>query len=135
LYTSGKTDTKYLQLILWLILNIPLGTAAQQKDFLHACAGFFKMAWHGDVYFKQMAVFEFLLSEKGLVTNIQKRLKCVRLSAVDKSTVSVELYEFQVLRKTKWSTVMRVAVTNQQQSLRRCFNILIKLFETTDGFQ
>jgi hypothetical protein len=81
--TSVKINRKCLQLILWLIWNVPLATAARRNNPSS------KLAWCGDVRLKQLVVIEFLVAEKESVTNIHRRLKNVYGdSAVDKSTVS-----------------------------------------------
>jgi len=62
--------------------------------FSFGCAGVAEVVWHGDVWFKQRAVFEFLVAEKESVMNIQKWLKSVEFSGVDKSTFSCWVSRF-----------------------------------------
>lgn len=69
-----------------------------------------KMAWYGDVRFKQRTVMEFLVAEKESITNIHKRL--------EKYTVLLlvaERHELLVLRKAKRSSVTRIVLAGQQQ--------------------
>jgi len=69
-----------------------------------------KMAWYGDVRFKQRTVMEFLVAEKESVTNIHKRL--------EKYTVSLlvaDLHELLILRKAKRSSMTRIVLAGQQQ--------------------
>jgi hypothetical protein len=75
------------QLILWLIWNVLLATAALRNNpFSSACAG---SRQNGVVCLKQQAVIEFLVVAKESVTNIHRQLKTVYGdSAVDKSTAS-----------------------------------------------
>jgi hypothetical protein len=62
----------------------------RRGTFSRACTGGIKIAYYGDVRFKQRAVTEFIVAEKASVTNIHKGLKMYRvLSAVDKSTLSL----------------------------------------------
>jgi arginine repressor len=50
--------------------------------------------------------------------------------------LSADLHELQVLRKAMQSSVMHVTLASQQQpSLRYCFNLLKNSFEITDGLQ
>jgi hypothetical protein len=65
-------------------------SAAEKNTLSRACARIFKMAWYGNVRFKQRAITEFLVTEKELVTHIRKRLKSLYgVNAVDKSTISL----------------------------------------------
>lgn len=51
-------------IFLWLILNVPLSTAAPRNNTTsRACAKAVKMACYGNVRFKQRAVSEFLVTE------------------------------------------------------------------------
>jgi hypothetical protein len=52
-----------------------------------------------------------------------------------KALLVVRLHELRVLRHAKQSSVTRVALAGQQQSLICCFNMLINSSETTDGLQ
>jgi hypothetical protein len=54
-----------------------------------------------------------------------------------KSLLVAGLHEWLVLREVKWrSSVTWVALASQQeQSPRCCFNMLMNLFKTTDGLQ
>jgi hypothetical protein len=48
-----------------LILNFPPSTASLQNNkFSRTYAGTVKMAWYGDVRFKQLTITEFLAAEK-----------------------------------------------------------------------
>ena len=48
----------------------------------------------------------------------------------------VGILEWQILRKTKRSSVTSLTVADQQQpTLRRYFNVPMNSFETTDGLQ
>jgi hypothetical protein len=89
-YTSAKINGKCLQLFTWLILYVPLVTAALHNNtFLTHVQGVINMAWCGDVCFKQWVITKFLVAEKESVTNIHKWLKNVySVNAVYKSTVS-----------------------------------------------
>jgi hypothetical protein len=72
-HTSVKINTKCLQLILWLIWNVSLATAAPWNNpFLAHAQGVVKMAWCGVVHLKQRAVIEFLVAEKESVMNIHR---------------------------------------------------------------
>jgi hypothetical protein len=84
------------------------------------------MAWCGDVRLKQRAVIEFLVAEKESVTNIYRRLTSTETMLVIKALLVVGLPELRVLRKAKRSSVTRLALAGQQQqSLRRCCNVLM----------
>jgi hypothetical protein len=117
LSTLVKIKSKFLQLFLWLIFNVPAAHAPRLV----------KMVWYGDVHFKQRAVTEFLVAEKESVMNMHKGLKNYTVSMLlIKALLVVVLHELQVLRKTKRSSVTRVAHACQQQlSLRRCCNLLM----------
>src|SRR3981081_3951695 len=95
------------------------------------------MASCGDMRFKQRAVIEFLVAENESVTNIHRRLENVYGdNAVGRSTVSRWAHELRVLIQVKRNSVTRLAlVGQQQQSLRRCFNVLMNSSEKTDGLQ
>jgi len=74
------------------------------------------MAWYGNVRFKQRVITEFLVTEKELVTNIHKRLKVYTASTLlIKALLVFGLHELQVLRKAKWNSLTRNALTGQQQ--------------------
>jgi hypothetical protein len=46
------------------------------------------------------------------------------------------LHELQIVRKATQSSVMHITLASQQQhSLRYCFNLLKNSFEITDGLQ
>ena len=73
--------------------------------FLAHAQGVFKMAWCGDVRFKQRGIIEFLVVGKES-TNIQKRLEIYTLSLLlINALLVVWLRGLQVLRKAKRSTV------------------------------
>jgi hypothetical protein len=62
------------------------------------------MAQYGNLCFKQQAVSQFPVAEKGSVTNVHKRLKYVHgVNAIDKITAVCGFHNLQVLRKTKHS--------------------------------
>jgi hypothetical protein len=75
---------------MWLILSLPLTTAALQNNtFLTHVQGVIKMTRYGDVCFKQWVITEFLAAEKESVTNVHKWSKNVySVNAVYKSTFS-----------------------------------------------
>jgi hypothetical protein len=74
------------------------------------------MAWY-DVRIKQRDVIEFLMTEKGSITNIHKRLKNVySVNAVDKSTVSVWASRTAGSERGQAeSSTTRVALVSQRQ--------------------
>ena len=61
----------------------------------------FKMAWYGDVCFKQRAVFEFLVAEKEAQTDIRKQLKNVLSVPLRKALLVVGHHSLQILKKAK----------------------------------
>lgn len=63
---------------LWLIMNVHLLMQCHGKiHFLAHVEGVVKMAWYGDVHFKQRDVTEFLLAEKESVHNNHQQLRNV----------------------------------------------------------
>jgi hypothetical protein len=94
------------------------------------------MAWYGDTCLKQGAVIQFLVADKELVTNIHRRLKMYMETVLLIKALLVGIHKLRVLRKAKWSSVTFLALAGQQQqSLRRCCNVLTNRSERTDGLQ
>jgi hypothetical protein len=80
--------------------------------------------------FYAMAVIEFLVAEKESVMSIHRWLMCTVSVLLIKELLVVGLHKFQVLRKTKQSFMTYVTLGSQQpQSLRHCFNLLVNSFE------
>jgi len=54
-----------------------------------------------------------------------------------KSLLVAGLHEWPVLGEVKWRSLLTwvALASQQQQSLRCCFNMLMNLFETTNGLQ
>lgn len=90
------------------------------------------MAWYGGVDFEQL-VIDFVVAEKQSVTIIYQQLKMyVALVLLIKALSVIGLHKLHVLRKAKWRSVTNAAlVSRQQRSLRHCFSMLVKSFETT----
>ena len=91
-----------------------------------------KVAWHGMWVLNRGLLWNFLWQGSKQCTWAVK-MKSVLVKAL----LVTGLHEWQVLRKVKWrSSVTWVAlVSQQQQLLRHCLNMLMNLFETTDGLQ
>ena len=101
--------------------------------FLHHARGFVKMVWYDNVRFKNRTVTAFLVAHKKCSnkhSTIVKHIYCV--SAVDKSSES----HSPVLRKVTQCSVMQVALSSQQkQSLRHYFKMLMNAFKIKDRLQ
>jgi hypothetical protein len=66
----SKSTENTCNFFLWLVLNVLLATAQLQNNMfsrIFAKGHQLKMAWYGDVCFKQQAVTEFLLEENDSV--------------------------------------------------------------------
>jgi len=77
--------------------------------------------------FKEWAFTEFLVVEKGSITNNRKQLKMYAMSVLlIKEMFVVGFRELQALRKGRWSSVtLDDAVAGQQlQLLRHCFSVM-----------
>jgi len=75
------------------------------------------LVWYSDVHFKQWAVIEFLVAEKQSVMRIYKKLKNIYgVNAVHRGTVFVTgIHKMHVLKKAEQTSVMHVALADQQQ--------------------
>jgi hypothetical protein len=138
-YTFVKINGKGLQFFSSVVnLNVLLATGALWNSTVsHSCIGVIKMAWYGDVPFKQPAVTKFLWQRRNQYRTFISSYKMYMVSVLlIKVLLVIGLHELLVLRKAKWSSVMRVTLAAQQQQLLRCcFSVLMNSFKMTDGLQ
>jgi hypothetical protein len=78
-----------------------------------------------------------LLNQEGISNEYSQAVKMYTdTMLVTKALLVIGLHELRLLRKAKWSSVTNHALAGQQQqSLRRCCNVLMNWSERTDGLQ
>jgi hypothetical protein len=95
-----------------------------------------KVAWYGDVHFKQWAVTEFIVAEKESVTNIHKRLKIYTVLMLFIKALLVIGLQIAGSEKGQMEAVMGIVLAGQQElSLRHCFNVLMNSYKMTNRLQ
>jgi len=91
------------------------------RSLAHA-QGVFKMACYGDVRCKQNDVIEFIVAERELITNINKRLRMYMLwTLLIRALLVAGLHELQGLTMTKRRLATSIALGNNSKSLKCCF--------------